>query len=73
EETQLDVVTVTLSEGMTVVQIAEKLEENKVCSKEDFYKALDAEFDNAFLERIPEDDSYFKKLYKTECITISRL
>lgn len=58
EETQLDVVTVTLSEGMTVVQIAEKLEENKVCSKEDFYKALDAEFDNAFLERIPEDERF---------------
>lgn len=58
EDTQLDVVTVTLSEGMTVKQIAEKLEENKVCSTEDFYKALDAEFDYGFLERIPEDERF---------------
>ncbi len=58
EETQLDVVTVTFSEGMTVRQIAERLEENKVCSKEDFYEALNAEYDYAFLERIPEDDRF---------------
>ncbi len=60
EETQLDVVTVTLSEGMTVKQIAEKLEENKVCSAEDFYEALNGEFDYGFLDRIPEDERFRK-------------
>ena len=60
EETELDVVTVTFSEGMTVVQIAEKLEENNVCSKEDFYEALNAEFDYGFLDRIPEDERFRK-------------
>lgn len=60
EESQLDVVTVTISEGMTVVQIAQKLEENKVCSAEDFYEALNGEFDYAFLERIPEDERFRK-------------
>lgn len=58
EETQLDVVTVTISEGMTIVQIAEKLEENKVCSKEDFYDALDDEYDFGFLDRVPEDERF---------------
>lgn len=58
EETQLDVVTVTISEGMTIVQIAEKLEENKVCSKEDFYDALDDEYDYGFLDRVPEDERF---------------
>ena len=58
EGTQLDVVPVTISEGMTIVQIAERLEENKVCSKEDFYEALEGEFDYGFLERIPEDERF---------------
>ena len=61
DESELDIVTVTFSEGMTVKQIAEKLEENKVCSAEDFYDALDEDYDYAFLERIP-DDERFRKL-----------
>lgn len=61
EESQLDVVTVTISEGMTVAQIAERLEENKVCSAEDFYAALDADYDYGFLDRVP-DDERFRKL-----------
>lgn len=60
EKSQLDVVTVTISEGMTVVQIAEKLEENKVCSVEDFYEALTADYDYGFLDRIPEDERFRK-------------
>jgi UPF0755 protein len=43
---------------MTIVQIAEKLEENKVCSKEDFYDALDDEYDFGFLDRVPEDERF---------------
>ncbi len=60
EGTELDVVTVTFKEGMTIMQIAQKLEENKVCSAEDFYDALDAEYENGFLERIPEDERFRK-------------
>ena len=58
EGTELDVVTVTFKEGMTIKQIAEKLEENKVCSAKDFYDALNAEYANGFLERIPEDERF---------------
>ncbi len=37
-----ETVQITIPEGYTVEQIAEDLEKNKVCSKEDFYKACDS-------------------------------
>lgn len=58
EESELDIVTVTFSEGMTVRQIAERLEENKVCTAKDFYEALNADYNYAFLDRIPEDQRF---------------
>ena len=58
EESELDIVTVTFSEGMSAAQIADKLEENRVCSAEDFLEALDGDYDYAFLERIPEDERF---------------
>lgn len=58
EESELDIVTVTFSEGMSAAQIAGKLEENRVCSAEDFLEALDGDYDYAFLERIPEDERF---------------
>lgn len=58
EESGLDIVTVTFSEGMTVRQIAERLEENKVCTAKDFYQALNADYSYAFLDRIPEDQRF---------------
>lgn len=53
-----DIVTVTLSEGMTAAQIAKKLEESGVCKSSDFFNALSAEYDYAFLEKIPEDNRF---------------
>ncbi|MBQ8028629.1 MAG: endolytic transglycosylase MltG [Clostridia bacterium] len=56
ETTALPVVTITFPEGMTAVEIAEKLEENGVCSAEDFM----AEVMN--VEEIREAFSFAKEI-----------
>ena len=58
-------VSVTFYEGMTMREIAERLEKNKVCSADDFYKFLDQEelpwaFD--FLKEIPDKKERYRRL-----------
>lgn len=53
--TQKENVMFTIPEGYTVAMIAEKLAEEKICSKEDFLLAVEKEYDYWFLENVPED------------------
>ena len=41
DKVESDIVSVTFREGMTQRQIGELLEENKVCTADEFYQALD--------------------------------
>lgn len=57
-----DTVKVTFYEGMTIREIGDRLEENKVCTKEDFINALDTgTYDYDFVSRIPADENRFRK------------
>ena len=52
-----EVVRVTFPEGMTVAEIAKKLEDNKVCTASEFYSAMDnSNFEYDFLAEIPDGD-----------------
>ena len=60
-----DTVSITFYEGETVLQYAEKLEENNVCKKEDFLEACNSdEFDEdyEFLQEITNQDQRYYKL-----------
>lgn len=58
DNVESDIVSVTFREGMTQRQIGELLEENKVCTADEFYQALDegdySSYDFAGL--VPDDD-----------------
>jgi len=58
------VVKVTFREGLTVYEIAELLEENKVCSADEFLHTLETEnFTYSFMESIPSNDPLrFRKM-----------
>lgn len=45
----------TVPEGFTIEKIGAKLEQEGICSKEDFLAAVEKEYDYWFLESIPED------------------
>ncbi|MDD2361401.1 MAG: endolytic transglycosylase MltG [Oscillospiraceae bacterium] len=54
-----EIVRVTFPEGMTIKEIAEKLEKNKVCSASDFYIAMKKDnLNHDFLKEIPTGDKY---------------
>lgn len=58
-----DIVTITFTEGMTQRQIGELLEENNVCTAQEFYDALE-EGDYSsynFAGLVPDDDLRFRK------------
>lgn len=58
------VVRVTIPEGLTVEEIAEKLEYNLVCEKEAFYNTIaNYEFSHDFYKKIPVNE---KRTYKLE-------
>ena len=60
-----EVVTVTFPEGMTVLQVAALLEENEVCSQEDFLTAVNSsDFDG--YDAIAPIASSTGKYYKLE-------
>ncbi len=63
-EEERAVVTVTFYEGMTAWEIAERLEENKVCNAEEFINAVNtADFsDYEFMSLIPEEELRFVRL-----------
>ncbi len=63
-EEERAVVTVTFYEGMTAWDIAERLEENKVCNAEAFIQACNtADFsDYDFMSMIPEEELQFVRL-----------
>ncbi len=56
-------VTVTIPEGLTLSQVAALMEENNVCSANDFLNSLEnTDFDYAFIDDIPNDPLLFRKL-----------
>lgn len=56
-------VTITFPEGMTLYEVARKLEENKVCSTDDFLSTLDkTDFGFEFEKQISDDPLKFYKL-----------
>lgn len=58
-----DTVEITFPEGFTVEQIAEKLEESKVCSKSDFLKATNvATYSYSFVKDIANGDQRYHLL-----------
>lgn len=63
DKAESDIVTITFREGMTERQIGELLEENKVCTAEKFYAALEngdySSYDFAGL--VPDDDLRFRR------------
>lgn len=65
-----ETVSVTIPEGYTVDQIAQKLEENNVCTSADFYNALLNEtYDFDFFASIPQSsdaEKYQGRIYRLE-------
>ena len=61
---ELEVVSgVTFTEGMTVMDIAQVLEDNRVCTKDSFLNALNNEtFGYDFIDSIPASDTRYLKL-----------
>ena len=66
DNVESDIVSVTFREGMTQRQIGELLEENKVCTADEFYQALDegdySSYDFAGL--VPDDESLRFRKYE---------
>src|SRR5699024_7536755 len=58
-----DIVTITFTEGMTERQIGELLEENNVCTAQEFYDALEnGDYDSYdFAGLVPDDELRFRK------------
>lgn len=68
ENTPLQTVSVTFPEGLTLVQIAEKLEENNVCSAKEFIEVLNSStyiFSNGY-KFIPYINNISERAYKLE-------
>lgn len=63
-EEERAVVTVTFYEGMTAWEIADRLEENKVCDAEEFIEAVNTgDFsDYSFMSMIPDEELRFVRL-----------
>lgn len=58
-----ETVRIMFPEGQTIIQIAEKLEENNVCSAEDFLDAADSgSYDFQFEDQIPHSPLRFHRL-----------
>lgn len=61
--TEVETVRLTFPEGRTIVQIAEELEANGVCTAEDFFEAADnGNYGFEFEELIPDDPHRFHRL-----------
>lgn len=59
---EVETVTITFFEGMTASEIGKKLEENKVCSYDDFMKVVDTgDFDYEFAQLLGTSDKIFHK------------
>lgn len=64
EDPSADTVWVTLREGLTVPEMAQVLEQNKVCSAADFINAVQTvDYDYAFLKNLPDDAN---RIYRLE-------
>ena len=55
EGTKREAVRFTIPEGLNLVQVGEKLEEQGICSAADFYRALEESYDYDFLEPAQEE------------------
>ncbi|MGL4738084.1 MAG: endolytic transglycosylase MltG [Cellulosilyticaceae bacterium] len=59
EAKEADVIKFTIPEGYTVIQIASRLDDLGIVSKEDFLKAVnEKDYDYSFLKYIPQDTKY---------------
>lgn len=59
EAQEADVIKFTIPEGYTVLQIASRLEDLDIVSKEDFLRAVnEKDYDYSFLKYIPQDTKY---------------
>ncbi|MBQ9965062.1 MAG: endolytic transglycosylase MltG [Clostridia bacterium] len=64
-----ETVSVLIPEGFTIDKIAKRLEEKKVCSAEEFYRALaevDYSKDYAFIAESKKQEGYESRVYKLE-------
>lgn len=62
-----EIVRVTFPEGMTVKEIAAKLEENSVCTSQEFYSAMEnGTYSYAFLNEIPSDEAHAGRVNRLE-------
>lgn len=59
---EVETVTVAIPEGLNIVEVAELLEENKVCDADDFIAAAKETYGFEFEEEIPENDLLFCRL-----------
>lgn len=59
---ELETVTVSIPEGLNIVEVAELLQENKVCKAADFIAAARESYGFEFEEEIPENDLVFCRL-----------
>ena len=63
-----ETVKLTFPEGWTVMQIINKLDENKVCSKEDLLQTIkETNFDTSLLKDIKNNDKRYQKLEGYMC------
>ena len=60
---KLEIVRVTLPEGLTALEIAKRLEESKVCGAQEFLDFLESgSFDYEFMDRMPDDPLRFRRM-----------
>lgn len=59
---EAETVTVSIPEGLNIVEVAELLQENKVCKAADFIAAAKETYGFEFEEEIPENDLVFCRL-----------
>ena len=61
-----DIAKVTFPEGMSIADMAKKLEEAQVCTAEEFLSAVNEDYEYDFLQEIPSGDAYKGRKYKLE-------
>ncbi len=59
---EVETVTVSIPEGLNIVEVAELLQENKVCKAADFIAAAKESYGFEFEDEIPENDLVFCRL-----------
>ena len=62
-----ETVKVMLREGLTIDEMSDILDENRVCTKQEFLDAvINGEYDYEFVKQIPIDGDYAQRVYRLE-------